>query len=244
MLIAAGACALAGSARTAPRWPHLGFSSTRLEDSRQGATPQVARYLIDDGGVFVLDRSAGRIQLKFDDSPEIWALSPSRGPRGDIIYKNDVGEPMLRATRLGGMTVFTPRRPGGSAASLGGPSTTLSLTPIGPIVFLLRLSQDSLRSTRAAQHLIEFDAPDVDSASDILTADAAAVATVAMVELSARRDGRPVLARVSRITFNTGARPAVMFRGGVIQITLVPALGVAGRPSSRRIAAALGVARP
>jgi hypothetical protein len=192
----------------------------------------------------VLDRSTGRVLLKFDDSPEIWVLWPAHGPRGDMIYKNDLGEPMLRVTRLGGVTVFTQRRPGGSAASLGGPSTALRLPPIGPLVLYQRLFQDSIRSTRAAQHLIEFDAPDVDSTSEILLADAATVATAAVVALSGRADGRPILARISKIAFNIGARPTVMFRDGVVQITLVPALGIAGRPSSRRIASALGVVKP
>jgi hypothetical protein len=244
ILVAAGVCALAGAALAAPRWPHRAISAAQVEDGRHGDAPRIARYQIDDGGVFVLDRSSGQVLLRFDDNPEIWVLSPSHGPRGDIIYKNDLGEPVLRATRLGGVTVFTQRRPDGSAASLWGPSTALRLTPIGPLALYQRLFQDSIRSTRAAQHLIEFDAPDVDATSEILLADAATVATTAMVALSARADGRPVLARVSKIAFSIGARPAVMFKDGVVQITLVPSLGIAGRPSSRRIASALGGVRP
>nr|QQZ52104.1 DUF4908 domain-containing protein [Phenylobacterium glaciei] len=53
-------------------------------------------------------------------------------PRGDIIYKNDLGEPVLRATRLGGLTLFTPDRPGGTAAALAGavrPCGCRSLAP-------------------------------------------------------------------------------------------------------------------
>ena len=43
-------------------------------------------------------------------------LQPQPAPRGDVIYKNDLGEPVLRATRLGGVTVFTDHGPAGSAA--------------------------------------------------------------------------------------------------------------------------------
>src|SRR4051812_4574960 len=77
-------------------------------DERAVNTPNVARFVPDGGEPFVLDRSAGRqVFMKFEDSPEIWALSPTPGPRGDVIYKNDMGEPMLRASRLGGLTLFT-----------------------------------------------------------------------------------------------------------------------------------------
>ena len=66
---------------------------------------------------FVFDMSVqGRPLIKFDDSGEVWALTPTAGPRGDTIYKNDMGEPMLRSTRLGGLTVFTQDRPMGLAA--------------------------------------------------------------------------------------------------------------------------------
>ena len=79
--------------------------------SEKAGQPLTARYQMDEGGAFVFDRSTVKPLLKFDDDPEIWALQPAPGPRGDVIYRNDVGEPMVRATRLGGMTVFTPKRP-------------------------------------------------------------------------------------------------------------------------------------
>jgi hypothetical protein len=83
----------------------------------RGVSPPVARYVSEDGDAFVLDRSQTRVYMKFEDSSEIWTLRPYPAPRGDVIYKNDLGEPMLRATRLGGLTLFTPDRPGGSFLS-------------------------------------------------------------------------------------------------------------------------------
>ena len=82
-------------------------------DERAFVVPPVARFQTEAGDPFVLDRSAGRqVFMRFDTDPEIWALEPTPGPRGDMIYKNDMGEPMLRATRLGGLTLFTPDTPG------------------------------------------------------------------------------------------------------------------------------------
>ena len=90
------------------------------ETQRHRKPPPVARYTPDKGEAFVLDRSTATPLLRFEDSQEIWVLQSQPGPRGDIIYKNDVGEPVLRYTRLGGVTLFTDNRPDGEAAAFTG----------------------------------------------------------------------------------------------------------------------------
>jgi hypothetical protein len=75
--------------------------------------------------------------------PEVWVLLPSPAPRGDVIYKNDLGEPMLRATRLGGFTLFTDDRPNGEAVSLAGGGAPLRLPPMSPQAVFDRLAQAS-----------------------------------------------------------------------------------------------------
>src|SRR5271154_6572329 len=130
------------------------YPATHLGDK---PTPVTARYQMDDGGAFVFDRSPTKPLLKFDDDLEIWALDPAPGPRGDVIYRNDLGEPMLRKTRLGGMTVFTLRRPDGSAAALDGPTAPLRIAPMSPGALYNRFYQASIRVSRAAQHLIGFE---------------------------------------------------------------------------------------
>ncbi len=211
-----------------------------MERGREAA-PMVARYVIDEGGVFILDRTQAHPLLKFDDSPEVWVLWPSRGPRGDIIYRNDVGEPMLRATRLGGMTVFTARRPMGSAAALAGAGTSIKTGPIGPFVLYNRLYQASVRVSRAAQHTIGFEAPDTGKESDNLIADAAMVAVEAFIGMAAHPEARSALARVAKISFVEGPKPNAVVAGGVLTITVDAAEGVAGRPSSRRIMKCMGM---
>src|ERR1700760_3682303 len=103
--------------------------------------PLVGRYVSEDGEVFILDRTHVHPLLKFENSPEVWALQAQPAPRGDVIYKNDLGAPVLRATRLGGLTIFTDARPAGSAAALDGDSTPLRLPPLGPQALLERLAQ-------------------------------------------------------------------------------------------------------
>lgn len=202
-------------------------------------SPPVARYVSEDGDAFVLDRSQTRVYMKFEGSSEIWALRPHPAPRGDVIYKNDLGEPMLRATRLGGLTLFTPDRPGGSAAALTGAGGALRLAPLSPQVLLERLAQASARATRAARRLIPFEA-DASPASSAVVADAASITAEAVVRLSRRPDGRNLLSKLKKVTLVEGRKPAATLSGGEMRITVAPADGLAGRPSSDRIMQATG----
>ena len=238
-LVAATVVAFAGMGHAAaPGWLKRAFTlhggASRLE------AKTVARYRIDAGGAFILDQTAPRPLLKFDDSPEVWVLSASREPRGDMIYSSDLGRPLLRMTRMGGMTVFTTERPDGSAAAAVGSGAPLRLIALGPAGLYRALLQASARSSRAARHLVGFEAPDADASSDGLIADTATVASEAVVALSADSEGRAILARVARVEILRGGRPSASLRGGVVDITVTPALGVAGRPSSQRILFAVG----
>ncbi|CAN7553614.1 DUF4908 domain-containing protein [Phenylobacterium sp. LjRoot225] len=232
------ASACVGPAWAAPENLRQGLFGHEGFESRQFRAPPVARYVSEDGDGFVVDRTqAGRVLLKFDNSPEVWALQAKPGPRGDTIYKNDLGESVLRATRLGGVTIFTDQRPSGSAAALSGASNPLRLQPLGPQALLERLAQSSARASRAARRLISFNA-DATPASSALIADAAAVASEAVARMARRPDAAQILSRVRQVRLEEGRRPGVQLSGGRLQITVAPAQGLAGRPSSERIVAA------
>jgi hypothetical protein len=208
----------------------------RRADGRQQATPPIARYVSEGGGAFVLDRTKPRPLLKFENSPEVWALLPQPGPRGDVIYKNDLGEPVLRATRLGGVTVFTDDRPAGSAAALTGPGAPLRLAPMGPQEVFERLAQASARASRAARHLIAFNA-DADPQSAAVIADAATVASIAIIRMSAHPKGRGMVSRLRQVLLAKGRKASAQFSQDTLVITVVPGQGLAGRPSSELILA-------
>jgi hypothetical protein len=99
---------------------------------RPAKPPPLALYRDNTDGdpAFILDRSSPVVLLRFQDSTEIWLLTPHPAPRGDIIYRNDVGEAMLRATRLGGLTLFTPDRPDGMPAAVISDAPPLRLAPV------------------------------------------------------------------------------------------------------------------
>lgn len=211
------------------------FGDKRGESQRQAPPPPVARYVSDSGEGFILDRSSPRPLLRFENSPEIWVLQPQIGPRGDVIYKNDIGQVLLRATRVGGLTLFTGKRPGGASASLAGASAPIRLKAIGPVDLYRILVAASVRATRISSHRISFDA-EATPASSTLIADAAILSVVALERLAQRPDGAALMARIQRVVIVEGARPAVALRAGTLLIAVAPTLGVAGRPSSERIA--------
>jgi len=199
--------------------------------------PVVGRYQTDEGGEFVLDRSAARPLLKFGDNPEIWVLQPAPGPRGDTIFRNDLGEEMLRATRMGGMTVFTETRPDGSAAAFDGASAPLRITPTLSFEALeSRLFQDMVRTSRVTQHQIGFAAgKDPNPNASALMADTAMVVSQALIDMAGRSENKGIVTRIMDVMIVVGPRPAVSLSKGVLTVTITPSQGVAGRPSSRWI---------
>jgi len=205
-------------------------------DGRVSAAPPVARYVSQDDDAFVLDRSGPEALLRFDGDDEIWALKSAPAARGDVIYRNDLGQPMLRATRLGGVTVFTPSRPSGVAAALEGPAPALEARPVtsGPTLLQL-LVNASLRAGHAARHLVAFEAPDSNRRSAALIADAANLCAKAIERRARTSRGPGAIARTRAVRLTAGGRVEARLDKGVLEITVDPDQGLAGRPSSRRI---------
>jgi hypothetical protein len=202
------------------------------------AAPPVARFRVDDGEAFILQRAGASALLKFEASPEVWALTAGAGPRGDTIFKNDVGEPVLRMTRLGGVTLFTDDRPEGTAVSMAGAAGALKLpNAIGPTALFQTLAGSSARASRAAQRLITFVIlPDATPKTDWLFADAAVLAAEAFVRLASQGpEGRIIAGRFTRVELLSGPAVHAKATGGVLQITVAPGKGVAGRPSSQKL---------
>lgn len=200
----------------------------------EAAGPPLARYVSDQGRVFILDRTQPVPMLKFEDSPEVWALQPAPAPRGDMIYKNDLGEPVLRATRLGGYTLFSDDRPSGEAVSLVGAAPPLRLLGLSPQVLGERLLQASVRSGRAARRPVIFEA-EATPASAALIADAATIVSVAFLQMASSDKDRAQLAKVGRVQFMAGNTASASLVNGVLQVVVAPSRGLAGRPSSDKL---------
>lgn len=215
-------------------WRDVIFGDGHRDDRRQPA-PLVARYVSGEGDRFVLDRSGDTVLMKFEDSQEVLVLQASQAPRGDVVYRNDMGELVLRATKLGGLTLFYRARSGGTPAALDGAANSLRLQYLPPALLLQKLAQASLRSSRAAQHLVEFDAPDVVPGAQAVYADAAGVAAEAVVRMSKGPGGRAILAKLKRVVLTNGRKSSVTMKGPEIRVVINPQEGMAGRPSSDSI---------
>jgi hypothetical protein len=221
----------------APGWLRKAFTTRLIARPK---APPAARYEIDTGGDFILDRSTPHPLVKFDDSAEVWALTVSRGPRGDLIYWNDLRQPVLRVTKFGGVTVFTARRPEGAAASMSAPCAPLRLRSVSLESMSVRIGLATLRASRAAQHAIAFEVPKFSGASAALLTDTAGVVSDALVALASRPAGRSLIGRINRVYLLVGREPDAAVHDTVLTVTVAPAEGISGRPSSLRVQQALG----
>lgn len=212
------------------------FGDRAVADARKPPPPPVARYVSEGGGAFVLDRASAVPLLKFENSNEVWVLSPHAGPRGDVIYKNELGEPVLRATKLGGMTLFTADRPGGAAAAMMGRAQTIQPPSfITPNTLFQRMLQAADRASRAARHRVSFETvQDVRPETSVLVAECANVAAEAF-ERMARNGDRNLLNRVARVLMAEGRKPGATLKDDALIITYTAGKGPSGRPSSDRI---------
>lgn len=213
------------------------------QDERSTPAPPVARYVSDEGESFVLDRSSPTPLLKFEESQEVFALSPEPAARGDTIYRDDVGDPVLRVTKLGGLILFAHGRPGGAPVALAGLAPGFRLAALSPAALGQRLLQAAYRASRATKRLIVFEIHDISPGSEAVFADAVSVTADAITGMAHRKDANAINRRFNRVVFTPGKRSEVSVRKGVVSITVNPSLGLAGRPSSARIVEAVAHTR-
>ena len=170
--------------------------------------PPVGRYVADSGEGFILDRSGRHPLLRFERRDETWVLRPSAAPRGDVIYRNDAGEQVLRVTPSGGMTVYTPRAPGGSPASFSGAGPSLTPPVLGPhLLFRLMAQRSHMVSQAVGGRLVEVNV-NVDQ-SEALCVEAMIVATEAVIRIARSPTARQYVSDLRSITIIEGSRAGV-----------------------------------
>lgn len=201
--------------------------------------PDTGSYVTSSGVGFVLDRSGPRPLIRFGNSPEIWALHPSSAPRGDVLYRNDAGDLVLRITRSGGLTLYTASEPAGMPASLVGAAPGLRSSALSMNQLAGYLLSQSLAASNAVGHLIEIDVRLVSAGAYAVLPDVVPIAVQAIVRMASSSNLRDEAAQVRIIQIVEGPRAAVAYRAGILRITINPEQGPGGRPSSARIVRAL-----
>lgn len=213
--------------------------SRSLRDRRPAppTLPPVGRYVAESGEGFILDRSGRHPLLRFDRRDETWVLRPSAAPRGDVIYRNDAGDQVLRVTPSGGMTIYTPRAPGGSPASFSGSGPSLTPPTLGPLLLFRLMAQRSAMVSQAVGRLVEVNL-DGDQ-SESLCVEAMIVTTEAVIRIARSPTARQYIADLRSITIIEGGRAGVTYSRGRLTVTVDPDEGLAGRPSSARVIRAI-----
>jgi len=206
----------------------LGASACQAQSRR--ALPDTGRYVSDAGQSFVLDSSGVRPLLRFERSAEIWVLRPTPAPRGDLIYRNDNGDQILRVTADGGMTLYTTTTPQGSPVSRAGGAEPLRTPNLGPVQLFNLMARRSNLVSEAVGRLITIDLDG--SQSEALCVEALIVSTDAVIRMARNPSTRSAINRLRKISIVEGARSSVTFARGELRVIVDPSRGIAGRPSS------------
>ena len=205
-------------------------------DGRTQAPPKIAHFVSEDGESFIFDGSGGQPLMRFDGDDEVWTLTTTQGPKGDVIYKNDMGQPVLKATRWGGMILFSEETPTGDPVAVTGKAEAFSLEKISPAA----LYQTLLRASRRVSVLLErnllFAAPDVTPDTAPLYANAFNVTSDALAKVALQNHGRQMLSPVRQVQFVDGRPPSATLDRGTLTLKLDASRGAwGGHPSSKRI---------
>lgn len=213
---------------------------------RQSPTPSappVARYVSDQGPSFILDRSTSTPMMRFEDSPEVWVLRSAPGPRGDTVYFNDLNQMVLRIWAVGGVTLYTRAKPNGLAAQATGAAPPIQLVDVGVSLAERRLTQANQRLAVAAQRpserglALELPLVRVNAKTAALMVDTATLVAEAFEDIAERPGGLALLNKVDKVQILlTDGAPGAAFSQGVLKVSVRAQDGVAGRPSSARVA--------
>lgn len=225
---------------------------------RSEATGAVERYEVAaDDRVFLFQSAARAGRLKFlcgdgDDridclidpenpAEEIHLLTASRVSRGDVAWRDSEGGTLMRVAAYGGVTVYWPGEARGHAASKtfgDDPPLILAFAPLDTARRRAQRATALISAKLGAPIVFEIGAPDPDRdggarvLADAVVRAADGVATVADDPTGAR----VIASRLRQVVFRPAAGPALGVDNDSLIVGYNSEGGVAGRPSSARIA--------
>ncbi len=246
--------ALAQQSNSNPFSALVGERRERRADPTRG---KVERYVLaSDNRSFLIETRARTARVKFlcgaEDrrldctldaaapAPEIYLLTVTRGPRGDVIFKNADGDTLLRLASYGGATVYWPGDAAGLAASKSfGDDRAIELAAVDIDTAERRAKSATAVVSAVTGSPITFDIaqpPPGESANAAVLADAVMRAANAVNAVAGDATGARILAaRIDRIQFEVGPAPSARFDERALIVEYVPDRDIAGRLSSRAI---------
>ena len=246
--------------REASTDPFLGLvcRGTRKRRAQEKRTTIERYVLATDDRAFLFEDGPAKARIKFlcgdndqrfeciidpnAGTSEVYELVPTRGPRGDIIYRNMTGETLLRIASYGGATVFWPDEASGSAASKSfGDQKPLGLAHATLDDARRRAMSASaiLSAETGAPILFSFQKPEIPSdenADASVLADAVVMAGKALHGVAADATWARILGtRIKQVYFRNSGIAAVSLSNNSLIIDYNDGAELEGRPSSASI---------
>jgi hypothetical protein len=229
----------------------------RNRNARRASRATIERYVLaSDDRAFLFEDLGGEARVKFlcgasdprlecrldpeGPSSEIYLLTATRAPRGDVIYKNTQGDTFLRIASYGGATVYWPGETQGLGASRSfGDNHTLTLMLAGVDTARRRAQSATAVISATVGEPVIFDAgPLPNEAMDAsVLADAIMTAAKGVYSVAEDPTGARVFAsRIDKVSFVRSQVPGVELTGRILEIRYDPTQDVLGRPSSAAVA--------
>lgn len=215
----------------------------RLFSDRPGRIDD-GSYLAGDRVAFSLDQSGTNYLLRFENSPEIFVLSPDNAAMGGKVLRYDSGETAVQVSSWGGVTLYTDSEPSGLPAARTGDSSIPEPASTS-IAELENAAEDDSAQLARERHLDVAFSADWSGLEGNASARALALDALDNVARALERfcRGTPrhnaLARRVRTVTLMIAGRPTVTLNGKTMTVTFDPAQGYEGRASSRAITRAL-----
>ncbi len=208
--------------------------------------PRDGTYAAGDKLEFELDHQGDQVRLRFSGSDEVFYLISEAAPLGDRVLKYDTGDPALRVTGWGGVTLYTPDAKTGVPAEYSDVIGNLNPPPVAARDvkrFAAGLAKEvDTHADIAVGFAADWDELSRSEPVRILACDAMRNASYAL-EQQATGAGRNSLSEAVHVVhiLEGNSASAVVHRG-ILTVTIVPKLGPSARPSSLTISRALEAA--
>lgn len=203
----------------------------RLVGRDAGTGPAAVWYERADGrGRFVFDRSSRPALLLEENGREVIALYPSRASGGGEVWMTDTDRVVLRFSNLGGVTYFPQGNPDGVIADPLGEAATVRAEPASARALENAAGEMIEDLARIARRQVSAELTEIGPQANSYIIDA-----MAMVVIAADETPRRNLRDLEVVRIGVGERPRAVYAGGVLDISVNPAAGYGGRPSSSYI---------
>ncbi|MEO1038409.1 MAG: DUF4908 domain-containing protein [Pseudomonadota bacterium] len=211
-----------------------------LGEDRSARAERVATWYVraDGAGRFIFDRTVEPALIWREGDPEVIAVERSSASGGGEVWVGDTGRTWLRFSNLGGATYFPEDAPDGVIVDPVGRAQTLVPPP-------LTNTQLQAAAREMVDALAELTRSEVTAQITPLSAseNAYIADTMTMVVIGSRAAGRREVRELQAVRIGFGEAPQVVFTRGALDITVAPALGYGGRPSSDAIRRAFSTGR-